>query len=335
LKISASIYSNKSKSLVDLVKELDNISVDMLHIDCNDDLAVFDDILKIREITDLPIDLHIITSNPENFYAKLKEVYVEYVTFQYENVGKPFKIPSDIKSKKGISIVTKTNLDVLKGLTTDFDFFLLMTTTPGQSGGNFDKQNFKIIRQCKSLFPSTPIHVDGGVNNEVAFVLRNMGVSAVVSGSYLVNAEGIGKALHNLRKPTTQSHTLVEDIMIERNELPVLKQEEINLKAVLQKIEEFKLGFLLVEDYKQTLVGVITNADVRKALIKNINDLNNVTAVDLINTKPAKTGNYNSITEMLIYLETLPFSALFLPVVDTNKTLVGAVTFTNLIKGAL
>ena len=54
-----------------------------------------------------------------------------------------------------------------------------------------------------------------------------------------------------------------------------------------------------------------------------------------MNINPAMTGNYNSITDMLNYLETLPFSALFLPVVDKNKTLVGAVTFTNLIKGAL
>lgn len=321
--------------MVDLVKELDHIAVDLLHIDCNDEMSVFDDILKIRSITDLPIDLHIITSTPENYFSKLKEVYVEYVTFQFENVGKPFKIPSDIKSKKGISIVTKTSLNVLKDLTNDFDFFLLMTTIPGKSGGTFDKHNFKIIRQCKSLFPSKPIHVDGGVNNEVAFVLRNMGVSAVVSGSYLVNAEGIGKALHNLRKPTAQSHTLVGDIMIERNELPVLKQEEINLKTVLQKIEEYKLGFLLVEDQNELLVGVITNADVRKALIKNIGNLNNVNPADLVNINPAMTGNYNSITDMLNYLETLPFSALFLPVVDKNKTLVGAVTFTNLIKGAL
>ena len=36
MKISASIYSNKKRSLKDLIKELDSVKIDMFHVDFND-----------------------------------------------------------------------------------------------------------------------------------------------------------------------------------------------------------------------------------------------------------------------------------------------------------
>ena len=48
MKISASIYSNKTKGVETLVRELDDLKVDFLHIDCNDDLSVFNDLSLIH-----------------------------------------------------------------------------------------------------------------------------------------------------------------------------------------------------------------------------------------------------------------------------------------------
>jgi pentose-5-phosphate-3-epimerase len=65
LKISASIYSGKDKELVSLVQELDAHRVNFFHIDCNDNPSVFDDIKKIRQHSNTPIYLHLITTEPE------------------------------------------------------------------------------------------------------------------------------------------------------------------------------------------------------------------------------------------------------------------------------
>jgi len=83
----------------------------------------------------------------------------------------------------GLAITSETSIDVFKKYQ-HFDFVLFMTTSPGKSGGTFNKNNFGKIRQFKSLFPEAKVHVDGGVNDEISFVLRNMGVSLIVSGSY-------------------------------------------------------------------------------------------------------------------------------------------------------
>ena len=54
MKISASIYSNKKRSLKDLIKELDSVKIDMFHVDFNDKKIELDkvesDIVEIRKI---------------------------------------------------------------------------------------------------------------------------------------------------------------------------------------------------------------------------------------------------------------------------------------------
>ena len=77
MKISASIYSNKTKSLQSLIKELDKLKIDMFHIDFNDEKIdiekIKNDIIEIRKISKIPIDLHIISKTPSLYNEFLKE----------------------------------------------------------------------------------------------------------------------------------------------------------------------------------------------------------------------------------------------------------------------
>ena len=86
MKISASIYSDNSRPLKAVIADLEAHQVDLLHIDCNDNVSVFDDIKQIREWCTLPLDLHIITPDPAKFYPYLLENPVEYLTFQVEDL---------------------------------------------------------------------------------------------------------------------------------------------------------------------------------------------------------------------------------------------------------
>jgi len=210
MKISASIYSDKQRDLKTVIEDLVEHQVDLLHVDCNDDLAVFEDIKAIREWCDVPIDLHIITPTPSKYYPLLEETPVEYVTFQYEDLKEPLNIPDTVSGRKGIAVTTPTSVQIFNEFE-NFDFILIMATIPGQSGGKFDKVNFAKIREFRKAYPSRSIHVDGGVNPEVSFILRNMGVTSAVSGSYLFNAASVGNALMNLTKRNVESHYLVKN----------------------------------------------------------------------------------------------------------------------------
>jgi len=334
MKISASIYSDKNRPLEEVINDLLEHQVDLLHVDCNDDLSVFDDIKKVRQICDIPIDLHIITEMPSKYYQLLEENPVEYITFQYEDLKEKLEIPEGVSGKKGIAVITPTSIEIFDEYST-YDFILIMATIPGQSGGKFDTYNFAKIREFRNKYPRKSIHVDGGVNAEVSFILRNMGVTSAVSGSYLFNAASIGNALMNLTKRDVESHFKVADFMTPLEEVPNVNYASLSIRNILESIENGKLGFTLVTDDQNKLKGLISNADVRKAMLGHLDDLNALKPIECINLTPTSIRESATVFEMLQLIKKSSFPVMYLPVVDDLGFAKGIVTFVNLIKGEL
>lgn len=334
MKISASIYSDKKRELPEVIQDLVNHQVDLLHVDCNDDLNVFEDIKTIRTLCNIPIDLHIITEKPSKYYKLLEENPVEYITFQHEDLKEELNIPDSVPGKKGIAVITPTSVDIFN-VYKHFDFILIMATIPGQSGGKFDAVNFGKIRSFRNSFPGKAIHVDGGVNAEVSFILRNMGVASSVSGSFLFNAPSIGDALMSLTKREVESHFSVKDFMIPLVDTPKVQITNISLESVLKSIDNGKLGFTLVVDENNKMKGLSANADVRKALIRHLGEFNVIEGQELINQNPTAVLEDSTVNEMLQLIKKSSFPISYLPVVDENGFAKGIVTFVNLIKGEL
>ncbi|MFN5416318.1 MAG: CBS domain-containing protein, partial [Flavobacteriia bacterium] len=284
--------------------------------------------------TKIPIDLHIITDTPEKYFPYLIETPVEFVTFQFENITQKLEIPAEITGKKGLAIITPTSIEAFDSYS-NFDFILIMATIPGQSGGVFDAVNFTKIRSFKQKYPAKAIHVDGGVNAEVSFILRNMGVDSSVSGSYLFNEPSIGQALMNLTKREVDSHFQIKDFMIPLEESPVVDEENISFEKILKAIDEGKQAFTLVVDSNKNFKGIVSNADVRKSLLRNISNLANIDVLEMINRKALTINENATVNEMLQLIKKSSFPIMYLPVVNKAEKAVGIVTFVNLIKGEL
>ncbi len=339
MKISASIYSSKDKSLSEIITELDHHEVDFFHVDCNDEHRVFEDIAYINDHSITPADVHIISATPTDYFAGIARCQVRQVSFQYEN----FTAPIDFQLLKslaphteiGLAITSLTSVDVFELYVDSCSFVLLMTTTPGQSGGVFDKNTFRKIRQFQKKFPGKRIQVDGGVNAEVSFILRNLGVDCAVVGSYLFSKGYVGAALLNLKKQVVGSHFLLKDFMLMMDELPVLEESMITFETALQKIEDYKMAFTLVTDANGMLKGLISNADVRRGLLKNSQNLQNIMANDIINPNPLRMKENKTIYDLLLFIKQAPFPLQYLPVVNDENKLTGSILFTNLIKGEL
>ncbi|MCW8897118.1 MAG: CBS domain-containing protein [Flavobacteriales bacterium] len=333
MKISGSIYSDNKRPLKETIADLEAHQVDLLHVDCNDDIRVFDDIADIRTWCKLPIDLHIITKTPEKYFDLLRKHPVEYVTFQYEELPVDFKMPADIKGQKGLAIITPTDISAFDKFS-DFDFILIMATIPGQSGGVFDPINFKKIRNFKQKYPNKNVHVDGGVNGEVSFILRNMGVHTSVSGSFLFKAASVGQALMDLTKREIVSLFKIKDFMIPREECPIIDISELTLKNVLEQITFGKLGVTLVEKNKK-FEGIISNADLRRTLLQNLDNIEGMNTQEMINKTPVTILDTATVDDMLNLVREQSFPVMYLPVLNAEGNAVGIITFVNLIKGEI
>lgn len=333
MKLSASIYSNHSKDLSSLIEELDAYYVDYFHIDCMDDPNVFEDIQRIRQTSKTPVDLHLITPDPAKYWDAIAEQRVEYLTLQYENLHvKPY-IPEDLTAQLGLAIVSETPVEVFEEYADTCSFVLFMTTTPGQSGGVFDSNTFRRIRQFRTLFPNVKIHVDGGVNAEVSFILRNLGVDTSVIGSYLFKGDFIGSAMMKLRSDNIKSHYCVKDFMQQYDEVPVIPMAEASFQKILQSIDDYHMGFTMLSSDEGRLEGIISNADIRKGLLKKIPHIEQLDIFSIINRNPAYVYEDMTVSELLGFVKNLSFPVLYLPVVDRQKKITGTIKFNNLIKG--
>jgi ribulose-phosphate 3-epimerase len=331
MKISASVYSSKGTDLKELITMLDQHGIDYFHIDCNDDPSVFDDIQQIKQWSKTPIDLHLITSDPEQYFDRINEVGVDFVTLQYEELN-GYQYQGGLNTRMGLGIVSDTSISAFESSADQYDFVLMMATTPGQSGGSFDKLNFRKIRAFKQAFPGKEIHVDGGVNAEVSFILRNMGVASSVVGSYLFKNQPLGAALLNLKTYDIESHYLVKDFMRSREEIPLLGPTKRNLKDVLQTIEDFKLGFSILETADRTLEGIVSNADLRREMLRKIDSPSQIDLENMINKSPILISENASVKEMLAKVKQHNFPINYLPVIDAENKVSGVVSFLNLIK---
>jgi len=335
MKISASVYASDRKDLEKTVKALERISIDYFHIDCNDDLSVFNDIALIRKISKTPIDLHIISAEPEKFFPAVQEHAVDLVTLQYENLTRKPMIPKGLSSAFGLAITTHTNIEVFEDYRDDCAFILFMTSTPGQSRGKFNEKNFQKIRLFRDQYPDKLIHVDGGVDEEVSFILRHLGVYCAVSGSYLLNSEAIENSIIRLKSGKGRLHFPVSSFMKKPNELAIIPEKDLDILEVLNKITQSKMGFCLIVDDGFTLKGLITDGDIRRALIENGDDFNRIRSFRFINSAPFAINDQDTIQSMLEKISRQPKNINFVPVVNNRKQLVGAISFHNLIKGEL
>jgi ribulose-phosphate 3-epimerase len=334
MKISASVYSSKEGSLKEIVQNLDAHGIDLLHIDCNDDPAVFDDIAEIRSFSQTPIDLHLITKDPEVYFDRINALKIEMVTLQFEDLA-GYVYKGGLTSKMGLAIVSETDTSAFDAESENYDFLLMMATTPGQSGGRFNKVNFRKIRKFKRAHPTKQVHVDGGVNAEVSFILRNMGVHSSVVGSYLFKDQPVGAALLNLKIHDIDSHYVVGDFMRSREEIPLLGPENRSLNEVLQSMDEFKLGFTILENDQTEMQGIIGNADFRKEVLRNVSDLNAISVEGMTNYNPIRVDETMTVSDMIAFLKSHQFPINYLPVVDEQNKVKGVVSFLNLVKGEL
>lgn len=331
MKISASLYSSKERSLPHLIKELDECHIDYFHIDCNDDPSVFDDIDQIKKVSNTPIDLHIISDHPEKYFDLIEKHQVDLVTFQFENMPNDLQFPVFSGSKLGLAVISDTPVDVFEKYQDVCDFILIMTTTPGQSGGTFRKDNFKKIRKFRNRFPGKGIHVDGGVNDETGFILRMLGVSSVVSGSYLVNHKSIGAALMHLRSSVIHSDFKVKDFMIDLEDAPVISAQS-DVRAIFQSIESSNMGFTILTNPDGTLQGLSSNADMRRGFLRHLDDFNKITREDIVNAQPVTVEENATISDLLKLIKSKQFLISYLPVIDDANRLTGALSFINLIR---
>jgi CBS domain-containing protein len=104
---------------------------------------------------------------------------------------------------------------------------------------------------------------------------------------------------------------------------------------LLETIEQYGMGLAIVVDDNGKLAGLITNADIRRALIKYFDKISEINPSTIINRKPVITYDTYTVEEIIRTIKKQAFPIQFLPVINKKDEVVGLLRFNNLIKGEL
>lgn len=210
-KILPSILSADFANLERDVRELEQIGIDIFHIDVMDGNFVpnisfgFPIIEAIRSKTDKIFDCHLMIARPEEYVERFCNAGCDMVSFHIEATNHADRVIQIIKNsgkKAGIVLNPQTPIESVKYLLPKLDYVLIMTVNPGFGGQKFIPEMLEKIEELAKIREekgfSLLIQVDGGVNVETSKLCRDKGADLLVCGSFLFGAEDKEKTLGEL-----------------------------------------------------------------------------------------------------------------------------------------
>ncbi|MDB9822477.1 ribulose-phosphate 3-epimerase [Deltaproteobacteria bacterium] len=212
-KIAPSILSADFTRLGEEVKNVERAGADYIHIDVMDgqfvpNITIGPMIVEaVRKITKLPLDVHLMISNPDQFVDDFRQAGADIITVHAEAVNHLHRSVQLIRksgAKTAVSLNPATSLQVLEYVLDDLDMVLLMTVNPGFGGQDFISEVIPKIETLRGMIGkrglNTEIEVDGGINPDTISLVSSAGADIFVAGSAIFHSEDYAETIGIMRE---------------------------------------------------------------------------------------------------------------------------------------
>lgn len=194
--LSPSLLSADFTNLEKEFKIMNEEKVDFIHLDIMDGNYVPNIsygpgvVKKLRPLTDILFDTHLMIERPENFIEDFVEAGSDIITIHPSTTKHLDRTLSLIKSygkKAGLALNPGDSIDILDYNIENIDLVLIMSVNPGFGGQKFIPSALRKISEVKKLIEKrnlkTLIEVDGGIKLGNAKDVLDAGADILVSGS--------------------------------------------------------------------------------------------------------------------------------------------------------
>jgi ribulose-phosphate 3-epimerase len=194
--IAPSILSADGGRLSEEIKAVEKAGADWIHIDVMDghfvpNITMGPAILSaLRKTTNLPLDVHLMIENPENFIESFARAGSDIITVHVEAAHHLHRTIDMIKKagkKAGVSLNPATPLSQIEEIIPDIDLLLIMTVNPGFGGQQFIKTTLSKISKAREMLDTLAgkplLEVDGGVNLKNIADIAGAGADVLVAGA--------------------------------------------------------------------------------------------------------------------------------------------------------
>jgi ribulose-phosphate 3-epimerase len=211
--IVPSVLSADFTRLGDQVREAEEAGAQRIQVDVMDGHFVPNITMgpmvvnAVRHCTTLPIEAHLMISNPEQYIEEFAKAGADVIIVHQEATPHLHRIIQQIKAAgkmAGIALTPSTPIIMLEDILTMLDMALIMTVNPGFGGQKFIPETLPKIRRLREMIDQQELHcdieVDGGINEAIVPLVVQAGANLLVAGSAVYNErESVAEAIARLR----------------------------------------------------------------------------------------------------------------------------------------
>jgi len=211
IQIAPSILAANFAKLGDEVKEVEKAGAQLIHIDVMDGHFVpnisFGSIVldAIRPLTDLPLDVHLMIENPDQYIEQFAKAGADYITVHVEacrHLHRTIQLIRSYGVKPGVVLNPHTPIESIQHILEDIDMVLFMTVNPGFGGQKFIHSVVPKIEALAAIIKERnldiAIEIDGGINAETIIPCAKAGATIFVAGSAIYSKEDRSAALQEI-----------------------------------------------------------------------------------------------------------------------------------------
>lgn len=211
-KIAPSILSADFSAMGEDIRRLETNGADWIHCDVMDGVYVTNItfgmpmVKAIRPHTTLPLDVHLMITEPEKYVERFCDSGADYVTFHPEASRDPHGTIEKIHAKgvkAGIVLNPDIPVSVAEEYINEVELVLLMSVFPGYGGQSFIPSVMDKISELKAMIErygvDVLVEIDGGVNLSNASECVSRGCDVLVAGNTVFSAEDMRACISALK----------------------------------------------------------------------------------------------------------------------------------------
>jgi ribulose-phosphate 3-epimerase len=164
-------------------------------------------IRALRELTDRPLDVHLMVQQPEQYLAEFADAGANVFTFHPEatvHVQRHLAAARERGMLAGLALNPSTPVNLLEEVVEDVDVVLVMSVNPGFGGQSYLPQSTDKIRRVRALLDRrgarAALEVDGGITTETIGAAWGAGADTFVAGTAVFGAGDPGQAVRDLKR---------------------------------------------------------------------------------------------------------------------------------------
>lgn len=212
-KIAPSILSADFARLAEEVKRVEQAGADYIHIDVMDghfvpNITVGPMIVKaVRQATELPLDVHLMISNPDFFVDDFVKAGADMITIHAEAVNhlhRSIQYIKDAGARPAVSLNPASPLQMIEYVLEDVGMVLLMTVNPGFGGQSFIPGVIPKIESLREIIDkrglNMELEVDGGIGPQTIGPASLAGANVFVAGSAIFQSDNYADTIRLMRE---------------------------------------------------------------------------------------------------------------------------------------